>query len=172
MSSHTSSSVLLLSASALLLTSTTMAASHGGGGLDAQRITQDISVAFQTAVLPGQTRVVEVYGKQSYGGDDRTVGTSEGTFSVSRSFSRLAFRAAQTYDSMHGGCTYAVTYNGPRAELPQGDSGSVFRAFKPNITAARHVPTAACPTNAGPSQQWQSAEAARNEARFRFLNRL
>ncbi len=172
MSSRASSSALLLSASALLLTSTTMAAAGGGGSFDAQRMTQDVSVAFQTAVLPGRTGMVEVYGKNSYGGESRTVSTSDGDFSVSRSFSRLAFRAQQTYDNMHGGCTYAVTYNGPRAELPQGDSDAVFRVFKPNITSARHVPTAACPTNAGPSQQWQAAEAARNEARIRFLNRL
>lgn len=170
MSSH--SSALLLSASALLLASTTVATAGGGGSIDMQRIGQDVSVAFQSAAVPSRTQVVEVQGKNSYGGENRSVSTSEGDFSVSRSFTRLAFRAQQTYDTMHGGCSYAVTFNGPRANLPQGDSNNVFRVFEPNITSARHVPTAACPTNAGPSQEWQTAQAARSEARFRYMNRM
>ena len=170
MSSH--SSTLLLSASALLLATTTVATAGGGGSIDMQRIGQDVSVAFQSAVVPSRTQIVEVQYKDSYGGENRTVSTSEGDFSVSQSFTRLAFRAQQTYDTMHGGCSYAVTFNGPRANLPQGDSNSVFRVFEPNITSARHVPTAACPTNAGPSQQWQTAQDARSEARFRYMNRL
>lgn len=169
--SGSSSSALLLSVSALLLATTTAATAAGGGNFDMQRITQDASVAFQSVAIPSRTTVVMVTGKSSYGGENREVSTDQGDFSVSQSFSRLAFRAQQTYDTLHGGCTYAVTHNGPRAELPQGDSHSVFRVFEPNITSARHIPTAACPTNDGPSAAWQARAAAQAQARLEWMNR-
>lgn len=102
------------------------------------------AAAASYSLQPNKESTITVDSKERGRGDSSNdlVYTADKTFKVGDSWTRGRFNSADTYGMLRPGCSYRVTHYGYRLGL--------ISAF-PNIIAAEHVATPACPTNGGMS---------------------